>query len=209
MGAAQVGEGEDMAGERVSQPGQITFSPATAERWPELEALFGPRGACGCWDMWWRLPHAEFDRLKGEGNKDAFRALVATGVVPGVLAYVGEQPAGWCAIQPRSAYPALERSRALRPVDDQPVWSVTCFFVARAQRRQGLAVQLLRAATAYAVSRGATIVEGYPSIPKSLAMPDVFAWHGTLSTFARAGFAEVARPSASRAIVRYMAQQSA
>ncbi|HZC77803.1 MAG TPA: GNAT family N-acetyltransferase, partial [Ktedonobacterales bacterium] len=126
-----------------------------------------------------------------------------------VLAYVGERPAGWCAIQPRAAYPALERSRALRPVDDQPVWSVTCFFVARAHRRQGLAVQLLRAATAYAVSRGATIVEGYPSIPKSPAMPDVFAWHGTLSTFTRAGFVEVARPSASRAIMRYMAQQSA
>ncbi len=70
-------------------------------------------------------------------------------------------------------------------------------------------MQLLRAATAYALSRGATIVEGYPSIPKSPAMPDVFAWHGTLSTFTQVGFAEVARLSASRAIVRYMAQQSA
>jgi GNAT superfamily N-acetyltransferase len=188
----------------------IVFAPLTPERWPDLEALFGPRGACaGCWDMWWRLPRAEFDRLKGEGNKHAFRALVAADVVPGVLAYVGEQRAGWCAIQPRAAYPALERSRALRPVDDQPVWPVTCFFVDRAHRRQGLAVALLRAATAYAVSQGATIVEGYPSIPKSPAMPDVFAWHGTLSTFTRAGFAEVARPSASRAIVRYMARQSA
>src|SRR5260370_41637236 len=113
-----------MPGEQISQPGsqpgQITFWPATAERWPELEALFGPRGACaGCWDMWWRLSRAEVDRLKGESNRDAFRALVAAGVVPGVLAYVGEQPAGWCAIQPRATYPALERSRALRPVADQ------------------------------------------------------------------------------------------
>src|SRR5258706_15855770 len=104
-----------MAGERVSQPGQITFSPATAERWPDLEALFGPRGACGgCWDMWGRLPRAGFDRLKGEGNKDAFRALVATGVVPGGLAYVGEQAAGGGGIQPRGGYPAPGRARALR-----------------------------------------------------------------------------------------------
>src|SRR5260370_35265952 len=101
MGAAQVGEGEDMAGERVSQPGQITFWPATTERWPELEALFGPRGACaGCWDMWWRLSRAEADRLKGERNRDAFRELDAAGGVPGVLACVGAQPAQQSATRP-------------------------------------------------------------------------------------------------------------
>src|SRR5258706_15918049 len=111
-----------MAGERVSQPGQITFSPATAERWPDLEALFGPRGACGgCWDMWWRPPRAEVDRLKGEGNKDAFRALVATRVGPGVLGDVGEQAARWGAIPARRGDPPLARPRSLRPLGDQPL----------------------------------------------------------------------------------------
>ena len=180
------------------------FAPATADRWDDLEALFGPRGACaGCWDMWWRVPSAEFDRGKGDGNRKAFHALVASRAEPGILAYVGEEPAGWLAIQPREAFPRLARSRSLKPVDDAPVWSVTCFFVARAHRRGGLSVALLRAAVEHAAAKGATIVEGYPVDPRGGKLPDAFAWHGTRAAFARAGFVEVARPSASRAIMRY------
>ena len=180
------------------------FAAATPERWDDLARLFGPRGACaGCWDMWWRVPSAEFDRGKGEGNRQAFQALVASGAEPGVLAYVGEEPVGWLAIQPREAYPRLARSRSLRPVDDAPVWSVTCFFVARAHRRGGLSVGMLRAGVEHAAARGATIVEGYPVDPRGGRLPDAFAWHGTRAAFERAGFVEVARPSATRAIMRY------
>ena len=180
------------------------FAAATPERWDDLARLFGPRGACaGCWDMWWRVPSAEFDRGKGAGNRQAFQALVASGAEPGVLAYVGEEPVGWLAIQPREAYPRLARSRSLRPVDDAPVWSVTCFFVARAHRRGGLSVGMLRAGVEHAAARGATIVEGYPVDPRGGRLPDAFAWHGTRAAFERAGFVEVARPSATRAIMRY------
>jgi GNAT superfamily N-acetyltransferase len=177
--------------------------PLTPERWPDVETLFGPRGACaGCWDMWWRVSRAEFERGKGEDNREAFRSLVLAGTVPGLLAYVDGAPAGWCAIQPRDAYPSLLRSRILKPVDDQPVWSVTCFFTARAYRGQGLTVALLRAAVAYAHQYGAHIVEGYPVEPKSGRMPDVFAWHGTAAAFRAAGFTEVARRSETRPIMR-------
>jgi len=110
----------------------LSFHPATADRWRELEALFGPRGACGgCWCMWWRLPRAVYERQKGQPNKDALHALVAAGDPPGLLAYADDAPIAWCAIAPRDAYPVLERSRTLKRVDDRPVWSVTCFFVAR------------------------------------------------------------------------------
>lgn len=183
---------------------QVRFAPATADRWTDVEALFGPRGACaGCWDMWWRVSAAEFDRGKGEGNRLAFQSLVASGAEPGVLAYIGADPAGWLAIQPRAAYPRLARSRSLKSIDDTPVWSVTCFFVAKANRRNGLSVGLLRAAVQHAAARGASIVEGYPVDPRGGKLPDAFAWHGTREAFERAGFMEVARPSATRAIMRY------
>jgi hypothetical protein len=104
----------------------IEIRPATPERWADLAALFGPRGACGgCWCMWWRLPRAGFGAAKGEGNREALCALVASGKAPGLLAYADSVPVGWCALAPREAYPALGRSRILKPVDDQPVWSVT------------------------------------------------------------------------------------
>lgn len=184
-------------------PAALAFHPATPERWADLEAVFGPRGACaGCWCMWWRLPRAQWERGRGEGNRAALRAIVDSGVAPGILAYVDGQPVGWCAVQPREAYPALGRSRILKPVDDAPVWSVTCFYVARPHRRRGLMRALLEAAVAHAAARGARIVEGYPVEPKRERMPDLYAYTGTAGVFRAAGFTEVARRSETRPIMR-------
>jgi GNAT superfamily N-acetyltransferase len=181
----------------------LDIQPATPARWPDLEALFGARGACGgCWCMVWRLPRREFEQGKGDENRAALARLVASGAQPGLLAYLGGQPIGWCAVGPRAWYPALERSRLLKPVDDTPVWSVSCLFVARPYRRRGVTTQLLRAAVAHAAQHGARMVEGYPVEPRSAEMPPVFAWTGVASAFAAAGFVEVARRSETRPIMR-------
>ena len=182
---------------------KVTFRPLTAKRWPDLEKLFGARGACGgCWCMWWRLRRAEFEQQKGEGNRRAFRKLVRKGTEPGVLAYAGGEPVGWCAVAPRAEYPVLANSRVLRPVDEKPVWSVTCFFILREWRRRGLSVELLRAAAKFARRRGAKIVEGYPVVARKGKMPDAFAWSGLPGSFLGAGFREVARRSPVRPIMR-------
>jgi GNAT superfamily N-acetyltransferase len=181
----------------------LTFRPLTPRRWPDLESLFGERGACGgCWCMWWRLTRTQFAKHKGNQNKAAFKRIVDAGEMPGVLAYAGEQPVGWCAVAPRDSYPSLERSRTLARVDGQAVWSVTCLFVARPFRRRGISVRLLRAAASHAHSRGAATVEGYPVEPRTPAMPDVFAWTGLASAFHQAGFREVLRRSQTRPIMR-------
>lgn len=182
----------------------IAVHPLTAERWPDLAALFGPRGATGgCWCMWWRLSRAEFQRQKGEGNRAAFQQLVETGEPPGLLAYVDGVPAAWCAVQPREAYPALDRSRILRPVDGCPVWSVTCFFVAKRFRRLGLTAALVQAAIAFAAAHGARMIEAYPVEPRSPELPAVFAFTGISSAFAAAGFVEAVRRSPTRPLMRY------
>jgi len=186
----------------MSRP-RIEILPVTPARWKDLEALFGPRGACaGCWCMYWRLPRGEFGRGKGDGNRRALHAIVRGGAGPGLLAYADGVPVGWCAVEPRAAYPVLDRSRVLAPVDDTPVWSVPCFFIARGWRRQGLTVRLLREAASYAASLGATAIEGYPIAPKKGAVADVFAWTGIVGAFEKAGFTEVARRSATRPIMR-------
>src|SRR5882762_10280109 len=101
----------------ANRPVKLSFHALTPPRWPDFEALFGERGACGgCWCMFWRRPRAEFVAGKGAGNKRAIRALVQKGHVPGVLAYAGAEPVGWCAIAPRACYPALARSRVLKAV---------------------------------------------------------------------------------------------
>ena len=180
----------------------LAFRPATPARWKDVEELFGPRGACaGCWCMWWRLARSEWNRGKGAGNRRALRRIVEKGEAPGILAYEGRRPVGWCAIAPREAYAALERSRTLKRLDDEPVWSVTCFFIAKDRRHRGLTVKLLDAACAHAKRKGARIVEGYPVDP-SAEYPAAWAWTGLRTAFETAGFTEAARPSRTRPIMR-------
>jgi GNAT superfamily N-acetyltransferase len=152
--------------------------------------------------MWWRLPRAQFERQKGAGNRRAFKRLVASRKVPGLLAFVGREPVGWVALAPREAFPVLDRSHVLARVDEKPVWSVPCFFIAKEFRGKGLSVKLLRAATAFARKRGARILEGYPVVAKKGRMPDVFAWTGLPGTFENAGFVEILRRSPVRPIFR-------
>ena len=152
--------------------------------------------------MSWRLARAEFNRGKGDDNRKAFRAIVNTGAEPGVLAYSGDEPVGWCAVAPREVYPALGRSRILAPVDERPVWSISCLFVTRSLRRSGVSVALIRAAVVHAAAHGARVVEAYPVEPYSPTMPAAFAWTGTVSAFRKAGFTEVLRRSRTRPIMR-------
>jgi len=176
--------------------------PVTPSRWPDLEALFGPNGGCaGCWCMWWRLPRAKWKAGRKKGNRLALRRLVAGGAVPGLLAYAGKEPVGWCAIAPRQEYPRLARSRTLAPVDDRPVWSITCFFVRRGWRGRGVTGALVGAAVEHVRKRGGRLLEAYPVDPRG-ATADAWLYTGLASTFLRAGFREVARRSPTRPIVR-------
>ena len=189
--------------ERANTTSKLTFRALTPDRWNDLEALFGARGACGgCWCMLWRLKRSEFEKQKGDRNKAAFKAVVDSGEAPGILAYANGSPIGWCALAPRETYPALERSRVLKRIDDQAVWSIVCLFIARPYRRKGISVELLKAAAEYVRKRGGKIVEGYPVEPRTDEMPDAFAWTGLASAFLQAGFVEHARRSEPRPIMR-------
>jgi len=167
-----------------------------------MAALFGERGACGgCWCMYMRQTGKQFQQSKGAGNKRAMKKIVMSGEVPGILAYMGKEPIGWCSVAPRERFTRLERSRTLKPVDDEPVWSIVCLFVARAYRAQGVSVALLKAAADYVRKKRGKIIEGYPQEPND-KWPDAFVWTGTTSAYLQAGFKEVLRRSPRRPIMR-------
>jgi GNAT superfamily N-acetyltransferase len=188
--------------ETTMDDGRLGIHPVTPERWPDLEALFGPQGACGgCWCMWWRLKRSEFTAQCGEGNRLALKQIVDSGQAPGLLAYVEGAPAGWVSAAPRQNYPVLDRSPHLKPVDDTPVWSVVCFYIAPAYRRQGLSVRLLQAAVEYARAHGVRVVEGYPVL-EGKGRGDMSIFTGVASTFAAAGFQQVAYRGGRRAVWR-------
>jgi GNAT superfamily N-acetyltransferase len=152
--------------------------------------------------MWPRLARSQYETQKGARNKRAMKKLVDGGRTPGIIAYHDGQPIGWCSVAPRGEFLRLERSRILKPVDEQPVWSVVCFFVAKEHRGGGLSTKLLKAAIDFVRERGGRIVEGYPVEPQK-KQPDAFMWTGLAAAFTKAGFKECARRSATRPVMRY------
>jgi GNAT superfamily N-acetyltransferase len=181
---------------------QLAIRLLTSDQWPALEDLFGKSGACnGCWCMYWRIGSAYHKRPREE-NKAAFREVVKRGPPPGLLAFDGEICVGWCQITPRTDLPWLDRTRVLKAVDDLPVWSISCFYVRRGYRKQGVATALIAAAVKAAKRAKARAVEAYPidtAEPKSSSN----TFTGTAAMFARAGFKTVARRSPSRPIMRH------
>ncbi len=176
--------------------------PASADAFEDVEAVFGPNGAwSGCWCQWNRLTNAEFQRRNYEPNRLALRDELAGGAELGVLAYDEGEPVGWAALAPRTEYHRLDRSPVTKRIDDQPVWSVTCFVVRKGRRGQGVASALLAGVEERARTLGAAILEGYPVAPDG-RLDATDAWHGLEAMFVKAGFTEVARPKPRRPIYR-------
>jgi GNAT superfamily N-acetyltransferase len=181
---------------------KFAIRPLTSDQWPVLEDLFGAKGACnGCWCMYWRIGSAYHKRPRDE-NKEAFREVVKRGPPPGLLAFDGETCVGWCQCTPRTDLPWLDRTKILQPVDEAPVWSISCFYVRRGHRKQGVATALIAAALKAAKRAQVRAVEAYPvdtEVPNCTSND----FTGSASMFARAGFKTVARRSPSRPIMRH------
>jgi GNAT superfamily N-acetyltransferase len=172
--------------------------PVTKERWADLVELFDRPIVRTCFCMFYRKAG---DTGAGPENKHAMKALVDGGTVPGLIGYQDGVPVAWVSLGPREEYAKLSRSPVMKPVDDRPVWSIVCFFVARKARGHGLSRRMLRAATNYARSHGARLLEAYPVDKPGRSEPD-FMFFGAKSMYDRAGFKEVARRRPTRPVVR-------
>jgi GNAT superfamily N-acetyltransferase len=187
----------------------FSVRPLTAQSWSDLEFLFGlPGGSIvrGCWCMFYRQsgrPPASPDTPAGwkAANKQAMCDLVSSGTVPGLIGYLDREPAGWISLGPREDYRKLRRSPVMKPVDDTPVWSVVCSYVAKPYRGQGMQHRLLEAAIEYARGQGAQVLEAYPIDKPERSHPD-FMFFGSRSLYEAAGFAEVVRRSPTRVVMR-------
>jgi GNAT superfamily N-acetyltransferase len=187
--------------------------PANEASWEDVRAVFGPRGyASRCQCQRYKLGNADWTPVPVEeralrlrvqtvcGNPDAQRTS-------GLVAYLDGEPAGWCAVEPRTAYPRLSEPVVWRGRDedkeDEGVWAVTCFLTRSGYRRRGVTYALARAAVELARERGARAIEGYPMITepgKEVTWGELHV--GSRSVFAAAGFKEVRRPTLRRVVMR-------
>ncbi len=184
----------------------LTTRELSPELWPALEQLFGSKGACGgCWCMSWRTAKGErWEDIKGDEARRRMQTLVESGAAHGILAFDGDEPAGWCAFGPRRSFAKLDRAPSLACDDADQIWSIPCFFVPRKFQGQGVAKALLRHATEAIARRGGRIAEGYPVKPSQdgKPLPAAFAWTGTRSLFESGGFEIVGNPDGGKQRVR-------
>ncbi len=198
----------------------LLIVPANEASWADLQLIFGQRGPgsrCQC--QRFKLAHREsFGSFPAEERAHRLRDQTEcghpdAGSTSGLVAFLGDQPAGWCAVEPRPRFTGLVRVFRVpwegRDEDkaDDSVWAVTCFLIRAGFRKRGVGRALAAAAPAFARDRGARAIEGYPLIGDVTSEIRQQSWvdelHvGTERMFADAGFAIVTRPGTRRLVMR-------
>lgn len=190
-----------------------TIVPANEASWGDLQAIFGRRGdPSRCWCQRFKMAPGESWANVGAAQH-AFRLRTQTqcghpdsDTTSGLVAYLDREPVGWCAVEPRNAYPRMLRNNRVpwegRSEDkaDSSVWAVTCFVTRTGFRRQGIADALASEAVEFARQRGARAVEGYPITTKDALPGELHV--GTRGMFIAAGFMQVSQPSVRRVVMR-------
>lgn len=191
----------------------ISVVPANEASWDDLLAIFGTRGVpAGCQCQWFKIRNAEWHSTPREILTERFREQTGCddheAATSGLVAFLDGEPVGWCAVEPRTAYPRLRTARVPwtgrgEDKDDDGVWAVTCFVTRTGFRRRGVSRALAASAAGFARERGASAVEGYPMIMQpgqESTWGELFV--GSYGIFADAGFTEVSRPTLRRAVMR-------
>jgi GNAT superfamily N-acetyltransferase len=176
--------------------GQLRFRGVDSESWPDFARLFEDRGCPKhCWCMVWRASSAEARQSDGASRCAQIQSRVEEGVPIGILGYLEDRPVAWCSIAPRETYRPLGG-----PLDsaDKNIWSLVCLFIKREYRGRGLTHELIQAAIAYAIARGATTIEAYPAERNSPS----YRFIGFVDTFASLGFREIGRTGQRRHVMR-------
>jgi ribosomal protein S18 acetylase RimI-like enzyme len=193
----------------------VIVRPIDEVPWDDARIVFGTRGdPSTCWCQFFKMTNAEWSAVRAAGRANCLQSQVTAArergeATPGLVAYVGSEPVGWVAVEPRTHYPQALRGRVVtggsaEAPDDESVWAITCFVVRVGFRRRGIAGALVAAATNHARGHGARVIEGYPvdtAAKEKVSSSELY--HGSLTLFEGAGFTVMSRPVPGRALVTF------
>jgi GNAT superfamily N-acetyltransferase len=192
---------------------RLTIVPANEASWDDLVAIFGTTDAGHCQCQRFKVAGWIWRDSTQEQRTAMLRAQTACGNrnaadTSGLVAYVDDEPAGWVAVEPRTAYPKLRTSRVpwtgrAEDKDDDEIWAVTCLVVRKGYRGRGLTYPLALATIDFARERGARALEAYPMITqpgKEITWGELHV--GARQVFEDAGFKQVSSPTVRRVVMR-------
>lgn len=192
----------------------LRILPANEASWDDLQTVLGERGeAHRCQCQWFKTRAPEWRALSVEERAERLRGQTDcgypdSGTTTGLIAYLEDEPVGWCAVEPRTEYPRLLTSRIPwsgreESKTDGTVWVVSCFVTRTGYRRRGVSRELVAAAVDFARERGARALEGYPI---AVQPGQEYSWGelyvGSRGMFMAAGFRQVSSPTERRVVMR-------
>jgi GNAT superfamily N-acetyltransferase len=175
------------------------------ETWPDFEALFGKHKGVrgGCWCTYHLCTSSQFNHMEREARKAFQKALAFQGMGSGLLVYENGTPVAWCQFGPADRFPSYDRMRAYKalalPPDLRPQWRISCLFVDKHRRREGLSKVALGAAIVSIREQGGGLVEAFPMDVPGIKRPH---YTGSVEMYRREGFEEVARLGKNTVLMR-------
>ena len=181
----------------------LSSKPLDSQTWPAFARLVEKHGGIfgGCWCISFHLQPGEEKR-----GAAAFRAMkearVREGRAHAALVFDGSNAVGWCQFGSPEELPNIRSRKAYEQGRGTlPDWRITCFFIDRERRGEGIAARALREALRDIAQLGGGTVEGYPEDYTGERTSSSFLCSGTLRMFESAGFRKTRKIAMRRWVV--------
>lgn len=171
------------------------IEPLSAATWPAWDDLAARHNGVfgGCWCVWFHL-YPDPPERKELGNRAFKEKLVKAGQDHAAVVFDGDEAIAWAQFGTVAELPSIHhRKQWEAETTEQPDYRITCLFVDRRYRRQGMAAVAVRGALELIAQQGGGLVEAYPHdlAEKKKAGKKVsssFLYNATRSMYERLGF---------------------
>jgi GNAT superfamily N-acetyltransferase len=181
----------------------LTVRPLAADTWPAFARLVEKHNGIfgGCWCIAFHLRDGE-----GKQGAAAYRAMkearVHAGTAHAAMIFDGPDAVGWCQFGSTEELPNIKSRKAYDEGNPQlPDWRITCFFIDRDRRGEGIANLALREALGAIGRLGGGTVEAYPEDVTGRKVSRSFLFSGTLGMFEKEGFERIRKIGMHRWVV--------
>ncbi len=171
-----------------------TIQPLGPETWPAFAAFAEKHNGVwgGCWCTWFhRGVGRDFSNdPKGAVESRAWKErLVCEGRAHAALVCDGDAAVAWCQYGPPEELPHIYyRKEYETGLKKAPTYRLTCLFVDRDYRRQGVAAVAVQGALDQIAKAGGGLVEAYPQDTHGKKTSASYLYNGTRTLFEGAGF---------------------
>jgi hypothetical protein len=181
---------------------QFSVRELGSETWPDFVRVVEKHNGIwgGCWCIAYHLKRSQEKEWSGK-HRELKEKLVREHRTHNALVYSGADVVGWCQFGSPAELPA-RMAGFNRLGEAQPDWRITCFFVDRDHRKEGVSKAALEGALRMIATKGGGTVDGYPIDTGGKPYSSSFLWGGTESMFTGFGFHKLGALGSSKWVMR-------